>query len=82
MLSVDDISELIDVIFEKKQEERAWDMWISVYPQMNKDNFVKFSEFYKKQTNPVTTQSAEDILREAEEIQKKVLNKKQADSST
>ena len=59
---------------EKQQEERAWQMWLVKYPQMTKDTFIPFSEFYKKQLAPakVSKRSAEEILEDASEIRRKL----------
>ena len=35
---------------EKENRDKAWDMWLQRYQQMNKDNFIDFESFYKKLT--------------------------------
>lgn len=37
-------------------------MWLSRYALMTKETFVPFSEFYKKQTEPVKHETSEEIL--------------------
>jgi len=64
---------LIRKALEKREEERLWDMWVSVYPNMDKKNFITFSEFYEKQRTQkiVNTQKTkEELLSEVEEIRK------------
>lgn len=68
---------LINKAIEKREEQRAWGMWISKYPYMTKDSFVPFSQFYNQQTHThtVSKRSTEDILREAEDIREKLEKK-------
>ena len=70
-LDVDTAIRLIRKAFEMREEERAYQLYASVFPQFNKNNFKKFSEFYKTQTQPISTRSTEEILAEANEILKK-----------
>lgn len=61
---------------EKETEQKAWEMWLTKYPNMDKTNFVPFSEFKSKLTTPqISTKSTEDILKEVEEIRKKIAKK-------
>lgn len=65
---------------KKKQEQRAWEMWIALYPDMIVPRplykepalrFVPFSEFYDKQTarpQSVTSKTKEEILADADMI--------------
>jgi len=52
---------------EKQREQRTWQLWVSIYPNMGEDNFIKYEEF-KDQVNkkPETPQSAAEIIAEAE----------------
>jgi hypothetical protein len=58
--------------FEKHQEERAWSLYASNYPNYTKENFVPFSEFLRRMTMPISKRPAEEILAEAEEIRRKL----------
>ena len=73
MFWVDGI-ELIHKAREKEQEEKVWDMWISLYPNMDKKSFMPFSEFHKKQVTPIITDNKkltkEEITEKAEEIRR------------
>ena len=65
--------ELINKAREKEQEQKVWDMWISLYPNMDKKSFMPFSEFYKKQITLIVPDKKipkSDILEKAEEIRK------------
>jgi hypothetical protein len=53
---------------EKKEEHRAWEMWLTKYPQMDKKSFIPFSKFYKKIKEPLVHIPTEDILKDIEEI--------------
>ena len=72
--SVEDGLLIIEKAKEKREEQKAWGMWLVKYQNMDKDNFIPFSEFYKKATTPayVSKRSVEDILKDAQEIQNKI----------
>lgn len=56
---------------EKIQEQKAWDMWLMLYPNMDKKNFIPFSKFYKKTTTPDKPNkhlTKEEIIAQAENI--------------
>ena len=40
---------------KKQDKDQAWQMWLSKYPQMTKESFMSFNDFYKKMTAPVKT---------------------------
>ncbi len=71
-LDVETAIELIRRAFQKREEDRAFQLYASIYPHFKKENFKKFSEFYKVQTEPVSTRSKEEILADAMEIMRKV----------
>lgn len=52
----------------KKEKQKAWDMWLIKYQHMDKESFVPFSEFYRTLTQPLSTRSKEDILKDVNEI--------------
>lgn len=66
--------ELINKATEGREKEKAWQMWLVQYPNMTKENFIPFSEFYKAAVKPseVSQKPAEDILKEANEIRRKL----------
>lgn len=67
---------LINKALEKKEENRYWEMWLTLYPNMNKENFMPFSEFFIKQTKPISKRPKEDILEEVERIRASIREKK------
>ncbi len=64
--------ELINKAFEKENKERAWQMWLVKYRDMNKENFKPFSQFYYELKEPMETKSKEEIIREAKVIKDKI----------
>lgn len=69
---------LINKAIKERDRQKIWDIWISCYPNMTKDNYITFEDFYDKATKKVTvsTKTAEEIYNEALEIRNKVLSKK------
>lgn len=63
---------LINKAYEKTIEQHDWDLYISIYPNMDKDSFISFEQFKnkKKLNNKQTSMSNEDILKKAEEVKK------------
>jgi hypothetical protein len=58
---------------EKIHEKYAWDQWLTVYPNMTKENFVSFNDFLKQLKTPhrlKDRRSDEEIIRDAELILK------------
>lgn len=48
--------------YESKYEERAWDIYVSIYPNMNKETFIPFEEFYKPSTEVKVENKSEDKI--------------------
>jgi len=68
---------LIYKAIEKREEEKSWQMWLTMYPYMNLGHlkFMPFSEFHSKQIQPISHRPAEEILKEVYEIRKELENK-------
>ncbi|MGJ9383238.1 hypothetical protein [Salipaludibacillus sp. CF4.18] len=75
-LDVDDFLSLIKKAFEKQEEDRARNMWLMRYQNMDDKTFIPFSQFFKLQTEPDNIRPKEDILQEVEEIRAKIRDKK------
>lgn len=63
------ISDYLVYAAEKEREKYAWDLWVSLYPQMNlgRLNFVPFAEFKKQVFQPqpkATTKTRTEIMSE------------------
>jgi hypothetical protein len=70
--------ELINKAFDKREKEKAWQMWLMRYQHMSKKNFVPFSQFMKKAIRPTNNDSSEpteDLIAMAEKIKAADLTK-------
>lgn len=69
-MDVDDGIEMITQIYEKQKEERYFTLYATQYPNMTKDNFIQFEEFYKpqKKHEVVEEKTAEQIIKEVREM--------------
>ena len=68
---------LINKALEKRSEQREWEMWVSLYPNMDKKTFIPFDKFRGKSNKSANTASVErkkmtkeEILEKAEELRK------------
>ena len=62
-------SELYLKATEKYQDERLWDMWLSIYPNMDKESFVSFEQFkLNARKQKITKRTDEEIIQDAENI--------------
>jgi hypothetical protein len=68
---------LINKAVEERDKEKVWQQWLVLYPNMSEENFISFDDYYNsmKVTNISITKSKEDIISEAEEIEKKLLGR-------
>lgn len=72
--------EFINKAYEKEIEDRVWEKWLIDYRNMTKENFISFEE-YKNQIisrniKVESNLSKEEILKEVEEIERKIALKK------
>lgn len=72
--------ELINKAITKRDEERAWQMWLMRYQHMTKQSFVPFKDFYKPKPMQVSTKSTEQVLDLAEKIKNADLGKDNSSS--
>lgn len=71
-LEINEGIELINKAIEKRQEEKYFTMWSTQLPFMNEENYISFEDYCDKLTGKnIVTKSKEEILKEAEEIEKK-----------
>lgn len=72
--------EFINKAYEKETEDKVWEKWLIDYRYMSKDNFISFEEYKKhiisKNINTESILSKEEILKEVEEIERKISLKK------
>jgi len=65
------IRRLLNEAFKKSEEERAWGLYLTQYPNMDEKTFKPFEEFYKpKEQNQAVeeTKTAEEILNNVKEL--------------
>lgn len=60
--------ELITKAFEKRNEEKAFQLYASKYANMNKDNFIPFNEFYNPKKPIDSNKPVQDILSDVKAI--------------
>jgi hypothetical protein len=63
--------EFINMALNKESEQKEWEMWLTLYPNMDKKTFISFEKFKsKKQIKTVAKKQSttEDILAKAEEL--------------
>lgn len=70
-----DFSDGRDIMFkavEKDREDRIWQLWVQLYPHMDKDNFKPFDEFlnmFKPSNKPSNVnQTKEELVAEIERV--------------
>jgi hypothetical protein len=63
---------VINKAIEKSNEQKDWDLYKAIYPNMDKSNYLTFKQFVgKKQVMKTEKEvSNEDILAKAEELKK------------
>ena len=79
-LDFEEGNELIIKAYEKEIEDRLWDRWLVDYRGMTKDTFISFDDYKSKiigvVTQDITTESKEDLLKMADEIERKISQKR------
>lgn len=67
--SIRNITELLAGAWNRKDENRAWSLYVSTYPNMTSETFMTFDEFYNpEKAQKQDSRSAEEILEEVKEI--------------
>lgn len=62
--------EIINKAYEKSFEDKAFKMWLTLYPNMDEKNFMSFDDYKTKLMTPVKTtlSSMHDVLKDVSEI--------------
>jgi len=69
------ITQLLISACEKDIEDRLWQQWLALYPNMDEDHFTSFADFKKECMKPPAKKvDAKQAIKEAEEI--KALDRK------
>ena len=68
---------LINKAYEKDFENKAFSMWLTLYPNMDEKTFVSFGDYNNKLITPTTStlSSMDDILKDVSEIRQKKARK-------
>lgn len=67
-MNVEDGAELIVKAIEKRDEERAWQLYLTKYPYMTEEDYIPFDTFYNPNRGKEESKSAEDILEEVKKL--------------
>jgi hypothetical protein len=74
-LEYGEFKRLITKMHLKKEEEKAWQLWVSLYPDMHNESFIPFSEYLERTKRPLTKDEIrekpkEQLLDELNELRK------------
>lgn len=69
------LDRLLKTAHKNREKKKAWDMWLTKYPTMTKDNFISFDEFYKAVTAPIKTSSQNESVQDTFNKFKNMLRK-------
>lgn len=69
-ISLENITKLINEAYEERLDNRAWQVWANLYPNMGNENFISFTEFKKKfyKRGNYTKKSFSDIEKEMNKV--------------
>ena len=73
--------ELIKKAIETELEDKVWDRWLVDYSKMDKDSFISFEDYKNNMlgSHECIEISKEELLKAAEEIERRSLKKKRGD---
>jgi hypothetical protein len=57
---------------KKENDNKLWDLYVSVYPNFTEDNFLNFENFKKEVTTNIEIEEKESEKKRIEEIKNKV----------
>lgn len=70
-MEIEEGVELINHIYEKKREEKAYQLYTSIYPNMTTETYIPFEDFYKPEKQGEETEdvrTVEDILNDVKDV--------------
>lgn len=68
-LPLRNITRLLIKAKEKEDRKEAWDLYVAVYPNMNKETYIPFDEVYQPGKRVKTVEKTEEeILKDVKEI--------------
>ena len=56
---------------ERKARDKMYLLYVSIYSNFTKDNFMTFDDFIKKSTTKITAKTKEQIVEDVEKIRQK-----------
>jgi hypothetical protein len=58
--------------YEKREESKAWEMYLTKFPNMTKENYISFNDFWNgvKNRQPEQEKTVDEIREEFNEIRK------------
>lgn len=77
----EDTIEIINKAYEKEFENKAFSMWLTLYPNMDKKNFISFNDYKNQLTTPKvdnTLSSIDEVLNDVQEIRKMKARKEES----
>lgn len=63
--------ELLTKAYEKRDEEKMFKMWLTVYPTMTQENFMSFEDYKVALKRPIDTRSAAQIVEDTKKLHAK-----------
>lgn len=73
---------LINKAIEESEKRKLWEMWLTIYPHMNKETYISFEQFYDKVTTPISQKSSNEIYDESMDIYIKHLERRKSINGT
>lgn len=68
-LPIKNVTRLLNKAKEEKEKGLAWDVYLTIYPNMNKETYISFEDFYKpKKKIEIPTKTEAEILTDVKEI--------------
>ena len=70
-MDAEDGIDLMNKAFEKRNENKFWEIYLTIYPSMTTKNFVSFEEFYKpaeEERREIEDKTKSEILEDVKEI--------------
>lgn len=70
-IKLKNITQLIIDSLKKEKENWAWDMWLTLYPNMDKNTFKSFEQYKAELFKPITKtteKTSEQIMQEFEKV--------------
>lgn len=73
-LDFEDGINLTNEAIKKQQEQKDWELYLSIYPNMDKNTFIPFEKFRSKNISSKKTEKVEltskELIEKAESIKK------------